>query len=73
MSLLGQIFNPVGPLQDATEHQVDPHADWLQGMRLAGAAIMLTGIAVALYAITLVMRFLGERMGQVAAEAIEQD
>lgn len=52
---------------------VETHADWLQGMRLAGVAIMLTGIAVALYTITLLMRFLAERVSQIAAEAIEQD
>ncbi len=73
MSLLGQIFNPVGPLQDALDHQVGPPADGPQEMRLAGVEIKLTGIALAHYAITLVMRFMGERVGQVAAEAIEQD
>ncbi len=52
---------------------VDTHADWVQGMRLAGVAIMLTGIALALYTITGVMRFMASRIRQVASEAIEVD
>ncbi len=52
---------------------VDTHADWVQGMRLAGVAIMLTGIALALYTITGVMRFMASRIRQVASEAIEAD
>ena len=52
---------------------VDTHADWLQGMRLAGVAIMLSGIAVALFTITLVMRFMAARLSEVAARAMEVD
>lgn len=52
---------------------VDTHADWVQGMRLAGVAIMLTGIALALFTITLVMRFMAQRIREVAVEAIETD
>lgn len=52
---------------------VQQHADWLQGMRFAGVAIMLTGIAIALYTITIVMRFMARRVSEVAAEAMERD
>jgi hypothetical protein len=52
---------------------VQQHADWLQGMRFAGVAIMLTGIAIALFTITIVMRFMASRVSQVAAEAMERD
>lgn len=52
---------------------VDTHADWLQGMRLAGVAIMLTGITLALFTITGVMRFMANRVREVASEALEAD
>jgi len=49
------------------------NADWLQGMRFAGVAIMLMAIAIALYTITIVMRFMAQRVSTVAAEAMERD
>lgn len=52
---------------------VTTHADWLQGMRFAGVAIMLTAIALALFTITGVMRFMAGRVARVAVEAIEAD
>lgn len=48
-------------------------ADWLQGMRFAGVGIMLAGIALALFTITLVMTFMANRIRQISAEAIEAD
>ena len=48
-------------------------ADWLQGMRFAGVGIMLTGIALALFTITIVMTFMADRIREIAAEAIEAD
>ena len=50
---------------------VTTHADWLQGMRFAGVAIMLTAIAIA--TITGVLRLMVVRVAEVAAEAIEAD
>ncbi|MEE9277314.1 MAG: hypothetical protein V3V06_02785, partial [Dehalococcoidia bacterium] len=52
---------------------VDTHADWVQGMRLAAVAIMLSGIALALFTITGLMRFLAERVREVASEALEAE
>ena len=48
-------------------------ADWLQGMRFAGVGIMLTGIALALFTITIVMTFMANRIREIAAEAIEAE
>jgi hypothetical protein len=52
---------------------VTTHADWLQGMRFAGVAIMLTAIAIAIFTTTGVLRFMAGRVAEVAAEAIEAD
>ena len=52
---------------------VQQHVDWLQGMRFSGVAVMLTGIAIALYTITIVMRSMARRVREVAAEAMERD
>ena len=52
---------------------VTTHADWVQGMRFVGVGVMLTGIALALFTITGLMRFLAGRIREVAAEAIEVD
>ena len=49
------------------------HADWLQGMRFAGVGVMLAGIALALFTITILMRFMADLVRQVAAEAIGSD
>ena len=52
---------------------VTTHADWVQGLRFVGVGVMLTGIALALFTITGLMRFLAARVQQIAAEAIEAD
>lgn len=52
---------------------VTKHADWLQGMRFVGVGVMLTGIALALFTITIAMRFMARRMSEVTAEAIEAE
>ena len=52
---------------------VTKHADWLQGLRFVGVGVMLSGIALALFTITGVMRFMARRISEVAAEAIEAD
>ncbi len=52
---------------------VATHADWLQGMRIAGVGIMLAGIALALFTITGLMRFMARRVSEVAIQAIEAD
>ena len=42
-------------------------------MRFVGVGVMPTGIALALFTITGVMRFMANRISEVAAEAIEAD
>ena len=48
-------------------------ADWLQAMRFAAVGIMLTGIALALFTITILMTFMSNRIREIAAEAIEAE
>ena len=52
---------------------VQQHADWLQGMRFAGVGLMLSGIALAMFTITIAMRFMTGRVAEVTAQAVEQD
>ena len=52
---------------------VTRHAEWLHGMRFVGVGVMLTAIALALFTITGVMRFMANRISVVALEAIEAD
>ncbi len=42
-------------------------------MRFAGVGLMLSGIALAMFTITIAMRFMTGRVAEVTAQAVEQD